>query len=225
MRLFCLFAAPPERDFDWTDTGIEGAYRFVNRVWHLFADLQGVLQPVRACSDLAPAASEAVRSLRYVEHSVVKKVGDDIALRNQFNTAIAAIMELVNAVAKYQAELSQAEEGRRALSSAMASVLTLLYPFTPHMCEEIWQALGHAEAMDAEPWPQWSGDALVTATSTVVVQVNGKLRGRIEVPTGSGSDVLEKAALEDPAVSRHLQGKTVLKVVVVPERLVNIVVR
>ncbi|MBO6002992.1 MAG: leucine--tRNA ligase [Mailhella sp.] len=225
VRLFCLFAAPPERDFDWTDSGIEGAYRFVNRVWHLFADLQGVLQPVHACSDLSPATSEAVRSLRYVEHSVVKKVGDDIAGRNQFNTAIAAIMELVNAVAKYHADLSQSEEGKRALSSAMASVLTLLYPFTPHMCEEIWQELGHDEAMDSEPWPQWSKDALVTETCTVVVQVNGKLRGRIEVPAGSGPDVLEKTALEDPAVSRHLEGKAVAKVVVVPGRLVNIVVR
>ena len=225
VRLFCLFAAPPERDFDWTDSGIEGAYRFVNRVWHLFADLQGVLHPVHACSDLSPATSEAVRSLRYVEHSVVKKVGDDIAGRNQFNTAIAAIMELVNAVAKYHADLSQTEEGKRALSSAMASVLTLLYPFTPHMCEEIWQELGHEEAMDSEPWPQWSKDALVTETCTVVVQVNGKLRGRIEVPAGSGPDVLEKTALEDPAVSRHLEGKTVAKVVVVPGRLVNIVVR
>ncbi|MBQ3891984.1 MAG: leucine--tRNA ligase [Mailhella sp.] len=225
VRLFCLFAAPPERDFDWTDSGIEGAYRFVNRVWHLFADLQGVLHPVHACSDLSPATSEAVRSLRYVEHSVVKKVGDDIAGRNQFNTAIAAIMELVNAVAKYHADLSQTEEGKRALSSAMASVLTLLYPFTPHMCEEIWQELGHEEAMDSEPWPQWSKDALVTETCTVVVQVNGKLRGRIEVPAGSGPDVLEKTALEDPAVSRHLEGKAVAKVVVVPGRLVNIVVR
>ncbi len=225
VRLFCLFAAPPERDFDWTDSGIEGAYRFVNRVWHLFADLQTVLQPVHACSDLAPASLEAVRSLRYTEHSVVKKVGDDIADRNQFNTAIAAIMELVNAITRFQAELLQTEEGRRALSSAMASVLTLLYPFTPHMCEEIWQELGHEHAMDSEPWPQWNQAALITENSTIVVQVNGKLRGRIEVPAGSGEDVLKKEALSDASVARHLEGKTVVKVIVVPERLVNIVVR
>ncbi|MBP3729986.1 MAG: leucine--tRNA ligase [Mailhella sp.] len=225
VRLFCLFAAPPERDFDWTDSGIEGAYRFVNRVWHMFSEMQDVLSPVSACSDMSASSSASVRALRLAEHAAVKKVGEDIADRNQFNTAIAAIMELLNAISLYRAELSGSEDGRRALSSAMSSVLTLLYPFTPHMCEEIWQELGHEKELDTEVWPQWKPEALSTDTVTVVVQVNGKLRGRIDAPAGSDKEALVKAALADSAVARHLDGKTIVKTVVVPEKLVNIVVR
>ena len=225
VRLFCLFAAPPERDFDWTDSGIEGAHRFVSRVWHLFAEMQEKLSPVLACSDLGPASSESVRALRLAEHAAVKKVGSDIAERNQFNTAISAIMELVNSVSQYRGELEQSEEGCRALSSAMATVLTLLYPFTPHMCEEIWQALGHASGMDGVLWPEWKQEALATDNVTVVLQVNGKLRGRMEIPSGSGKEAMEKAALASPAVLRYLEGKTLVKVVSVPGKLVNIVIR
>lgn len=223
VRLFCLFAAPPERDFDWTDSGIEGASRFVNRVWRMFADMESVLAPVKACSYLAPAKDEAIKALRRIEHATVKKVGDDIGLRNQFNTAIAAIMELVNAVNQYREELSSTEEGRACLSSAMATVLVTLFPFTPHLCEEIWQALGHENRLDAETWPQWKEEALAQEALTVVVQVNGKLRGRVEVPAESSEEELRQAALANAGIGRHLAGKTVRKVIVVPGKLVNIV--
>ncbi|WP_077072375.1 leucine--tRNA ligase [Mailhella massiliensis] len=223
VRLFCLFAAPPERDFDWSDSGIEGSYRFVSRVWRMFAEMQSVLKPVLPCSDLTPAASDAIRALRLSEHATVKKVGEDIAERNQFNTAIAAIMELVNAVNQYREELSATEEGRNALSSAMATVLAMLFPFTPHMCEEVWQELGHADALDDVSWPAWSEEALKRDVVTVVVQVNGKLRGKVEVPAGSSREELEKAALAERSIQNHIAGKTVRKVVVVPGKLVNIV--
>ena len=223
VRLFCLFAAPPERDFDWSDSGIEGSYRFVSRVWRMFAEMQSVLKPVLPCSDLTPAASDAIRALRLSEHATVKKVGEDIAERNQFNTAIAAIMELVNAVNQYREELSATEEGRNALSSAMATVLAMLFPFTPHMCEEVWQELGHADALDDVRWPAWSEEALKRDVVTVVVQVNGKLRGKVEVPAGSSREELEKAALAERSIQNHIAGKTVRKVVVVPGKLVNIV--
>lgn len=223
VRLFCLFAAPPERDFDWTDSGIEGASRFVSRVWRMFADMEALLAPVKACSDLSPARDEAIRSLRRIEHATVKKVGDDIGSRSQFNTAIAAIMELVNAVNQYREELAATQAGCACLSSAMATVLTLLFPFTPHLCEEIWQALGHEDMLDAETWPEWKEEALARDAITVVVQVNGKLRGRVEVPAGSGEDEVRGAALADAAIVRHLEGKTVRKVIVVPGKLVNIV--
>ena len=223
VRLFCLFAAPPERDFDWSDSGIEGSYRFVSRVWRMFSEMQSILKPVNACSDLSPAASDAIRALRLSEHATVKKVGEDIAERNQFNTAIAAIMELVNAVNQYREELSATEEGRTALSSAMATVLVMLFPFTPHMCEEVWQQLGHADSLDDVRWPAWSGDALKKDVITVVVQVNGKLRGKVEVPADSSREELEKAALAERSIQNHLAGKTVRKVIVVPGKLVNIV--
>ena len=223
VRLFCLFAAPPERDFDWSDSGIEGAYRFVSRVWRMFSEMQSILKPVPACSDLSPAAGDAIRALRLSEHATVKKVGEDIAERNQFNTAIAAIMELVNAVNQYREELSATEEGRNALSSAMATVLVMLFPFTPHMCEEVWQELGHADSLDDVLWPVWKEEALKRDVITVVVQVNGKLRGKVEVPAGASREDLEKAALAERSIQNHIAGKTVRKVIVVPGKLVNVV--
>ena len=223
VRLFCLFAAPPERDFDWSDSGIEGSYRFVSRVWRMFSEMQSVLKPVPACSDLSPAASDAIRALRLSEHATVKKVGEDIAERNQFNTAIAAIMELVNSVNQYREELSATEEGRMALSSAMSTVLVMLFPFTPHMCEEVWQQLGHTDSLDDVRWPEWSGEALKRDVVTVVVQVNGKLRGKVEVPAGASREDLEKAALAERSIQNHIAGKTVRKVIVVPGKLVNVV--
>jgi len=223
VRLFCVFAAPPERDFDWSDSGIEGAARFVNRVWRMFVEMQPLLKPVKPCSDMSAAGNDAIRALRLCEHSTVKKVGDDIAERNQFNTAIAAIMELVNAINQYREELAATEEGRMALSSAMSTVLMLLFPFTPHFCEEIWQELGHETLLDEESWPQWQEEALKKDVITIVVQVNGKLRGRVEVPAGSSREDVEKAALAEPSIVHHLEGKTVRKVIVVPGKLINVV--
>ena len=152
VRLFCLFAAPPERDFDWSDTGIEGASRFLNRIWRLYADTCEVLSPVGACSSTAAdATTAAAKEVRLKEHLTVKKAGEDIGNRYQFNTAIAAIMELVNALYLAKDELATTEEGRKILSSAMATVLTLLAPSTPHVCEELWEDLGHAGASIRSP--------------------------------------------------------------------------
>jgi leucyl-tRNA synthetase len=224
VRLFCLFAAPPERDFDWSDAGIEGSFRFVSRVWRMFAEMQDILKPVAACSDLSETSDAAIRDLRRWEHATAKKVGEDIAERNQFNTAIAAIMELCNAVNQHREALSATEEGRMALSSAMSTILVMLCPFTPHMCEEVWQSLGHEDSMDDVRWPEWNEEALKRDVVTIVVQVNGKLRGKVEVPAGSANDVVEQAALAEPSIQNHIEGKTVRKVIVVPGKLVNVVV-
>ena len=151
-------------------------------------------------------------------------MGEDIAERNQFNTAIAAIMELCNAVNQHREALSATEEGRMALSSAMSTILVMLCPFTPHMCEEVWQALGHEDSMDDVRWPEWHEEALKRDVVTIVVQVNGKLRGKVEVPAGSANDVVEQAALAEPSIQNHIEGKTVRKVIVVPGKLVNVVV-
>lgn len=224
VRLFCLFAAPPERDFDWSDTGIEGSSRFLNRVWRLFGELRPCLSAVKACASSDSCAdNHAARELRLREHATVKKVGEDIGNRYQFNTAIASIMELVNELYLSKDELISTAEGKEALSSAMATVLTLLYPFTPHLCEELWEDLGHQSSLSDESWPQWQESALKRDMVTVVIQVNGKLRGKIEVPADASREDVEKLALADEAVLRHTEGLTVRKVVVVPGKLVNVV--
>lgn len=224
VRLFCLFAAPPERDMDWNDSGIEGSFRFLNRVWRLFFELKEELHTVSACSSSTEQANTPLaRELRLKEHATVKKAGADVGNKYQFNTAIAAVMELVNAMYQAKDELVLTQEGQAVLSSAMATVLTLLSPITPHFCEELWEKLGHTKRIDEELWPEWSSEALVRDQLTIVVQVNGKLRGKIEVPADIAKADLEKSALN--AVEKYLDGLTVRKVIVVPSKLVNVVAK
>ena len=224
VRLFCLFAAPPERDFDWSDSGIEGASRFLQRVWRLFVEEEGRFLPVRGCSaTAADVLNDTARDLRRREHLTVKKAGEDMSRRFQFNTAIAAVMELVNAMYLAREKMGQEEGDRRVFSSAMASVLTLLSPITPHICEELWERLGHTSSLQDEPWPVWDEAALQQDSVTIALQVNGKLRGTIDVPAQADKAALEAAARDDAAVQRHTAGLTIRKVIVVPGKLVNIV--
>lgn len=224
VRLFCLFAAPPERDFDWSDSGIEGASRFLNRVWRLFAEIHPHLAPVSACScTAAQALTPTAREVRLREHATVKKAGEDIGNRYQFNTAIAAVMELVNALYLAKDELTGDENGRAVLSSAMATVLTLLSPITPHLCEELWECSGHAASIADEPWPTWSPEALERDMVTIVIQLNGKLRSKMEAPADASRERVEQMALADPNISNRLSGLTVRKIVVIPGKLVNVV--
>ena len=224
VRLFCLFAAPAERDFDWSDSGIEGASRFIGRVWRLFDDEKDRLLPLKACQSTAQdAQSDEARDLRRREHLTVKKCNEDMGDRFQFNTAIAAVMELVNAMYLSREKLGASEGDRRVFSSAMASVLTLLSPITPHVCEELWQRLGHGTALSDELLPRWDDAATVQDMLTVALQVNGKLRGTVQIPAAADKAAMEQAALADASVQRHIDGLTVRKVVVVPGKLVNIV--
>jgi len=224
VRLFCLFAAPPERDFDWTESGIEGAYRFVGRVWRLCEELEGLLPPVRACQATAKdAASPLAREVRLKEHATVKKATQDIMQKFQFNTAIAAGMELVNALYLAKDDLLQSEEGKKILASARATTLTLLAPVIPHACEELWENAGMATLLTDEPWPEYAEEALVRDELEIVVQVNGRLRGKITVAAGAPKDEVEKAALGEANVAKHISSLTVRKVVVIPGKLVNVV--
>lgn len=226
VRLFCLFAAPPERDFDWSDTGIEGSFRFVNRIWRLLEELEGKLSPVAACSATAQDAafSAVAKELRLKEHATVRKTGDDINNRYQFNTAIASVMELVNALYLAKDELATSEQGCKCLSSAVATVLTLMSPFTPHLSEELWTSLGHSGTASEQAWPEWSEEALQRDTITIVVQVNGKLRGKLEVAADASREEVEALALAEENVARYLEGKTLRKVIIVPGKLVNVVI-
>ena len=225
VRLFCLFAAPPERDFDWSDSGIEGSYRFLQRVWRLFEENRDRIVTIKACgATAADAVNDEARSLRRKEHLTVKKVSEDMQPdRSQFNTAISAVMELVNAMYLAREKMGRSEAENRIFSSAMASVLTLLAPFTPHLCDELWERMGHNGLLINEAWPAWEEAALAQDTVTIALQVNGKLRGTIEAPAGADKAALEELARADANVLRHTNGLTIRKVIVVPGKLVNIV--
>lgn len=224
VRLFCLFAAPPERDFNWSEAGIEGASRFLHRVWRLFGETQAMLLPMHAAESTASDADTAAsRDLRRKEHETIKKVTGDIENRFQINTAIAAIMELVNSLYTFRERSELTEGEKRVFASALATVLTLLAPVAPHISAELWQKMGHNNDVSNEPWPKWSESALERDLLTIALQVNGKLRGSMEIEAGAPKEAYESAALANPAVIRHTEGKTVRKVIVVPGKLVNIV--
>ncbi len=224
VRLFCLFAAPPERDFDWSDAGIEGSARFLQRVWRLYQELRPYIFAMNPCSSTKEQADTTeAKNLRLREHSTVKKVSEDIGNRYQFNTAIAAIMELVNDTFAVKEMLIQNENGKAILSSAMATIITLLSPITPHICEEFWQDLGHTNLVGSVAWPTYKEEALEKDILTIVIQINGKLRGKVDAPSAVSKEELEKLAINEPNIQKHLEGLTIRKVIVIPGKLVNIV--
>ncbi len=228
VRLFLLFAAPAERDLDWSDSGIEGAQRFTHRLWRLAEDLAPVLRPVQPCSagtqDVVAAGLPAAAELRHKEHATVVKVESDIADRFQFNTAIAAIMELVNTLYQTRDALRHSEPGSRLLSSAMATTLAVLSPVTPHLCEELWRRMGHEQGLARQSWPAHDPAALVRDEVTIVVQVNGKVRSKLTVPANASEEHVKEQALASENIQRHLEGRRVLKMIVVPGKLLNIVI-
>ncbi|SHN67859.1 leucine--tRNA ligase [Desulfovibrio litoralis] len=225
VRLFCLFAAPPERDFDWTDSGIEGAFRFVQRVWRLVEELLPELTTCVACASTeADVTSPEAKEVRYKEHFTVQKVEQDINTKFQFNTAIAAVMELVNVVYQNKDSLKQSEQGRKVLSSAIATILTLLQPIVPHFTEELWENLGHKEPLATQTYPTYDPKALEKDLMTIVIQINGKLRSKIEVASSMPETEVKALALAEPNIVKHIEGKSIKKELYVPGKLINIVV-
>jgi leucyl-tRNA synthetase len=223
-RLFILFASPPEKDLEWSDQGIEGAFRFLWRLWRLCEDLSPVLVAAEPCSDAELPLSGAARELRRKEHDTVRRVTRDIENKFQFNTAIAALMELVNEMLQVKDELKDTPQGAAVLSSALAALLTVLSPVAPHICEELWTFMGHATQLANRPWPAYAESALTRDEVTLVVQVNGKVRGKVTLPADASEDEARSQALAVDNVARHVEGKTVRKVVVIPGKLVSIVV-
>ncbi len=217
-RLFTMFASPPEQTLEWSDEGVQGASRFLRRLW------SAVYEHVRAGSpgDLAGAAlTEPQRALRRAAHQALAKATDDIGRRHNFNTAIAACMELLNAVGRFE---DATPAGRVVRHEALEIIVRVLAPIVPHLCHALWQALGHERAVVDERWPEVDPAALVRDTVEMVVQVNGKLRGRIRVASGAAESDVRTAALEAEHVDRFVAGKPVRKVIIVPGKLVNIVV-
>lgn len=221
-RLFALFAAPPEKDLEWSDQGVEGAYRFLTRLWRFVLQHRELLVPLN--SDLQEESFSAeLRELRRMIHRTIKKVTNDIESRFHFNTAIAAIMELFNALSLTASDEAKLEEGAALIKSGLETLVILLCPFVPHLASELWEQLGHREHLDTIRWPVYSDEALEEERLLIVVQVDGRVRGKIMVPSDATGDVIEAEALKDPKVKGFLQGKEVRRVIQVPRRLVNIV--
>ena len=220
-RLFTLFAAPPEKDLEWSDQGVEGAYRFLSRLWRLIFQ-QRKLWPSGDGTNSTGELSPELRDLRRIIHRTIKKVSDDIEERFHFNTAIAAIMELFNALSAAAQRGDGSHASAAVLREGLETVILLLAPFVPHFASELWQ-LGHPERIDQVPWPAYSADAIEEEKLLIVVQINGKVRGKITVPADVTQERVETEALADPKVAGLLDGKKVQRVVYVPRRLVNIV--
>ncbi len=217
-RLFMMFAAPPEQSLEWSDQGVQGAYRFIRRLW------KAVYEHVAAGAVPGTATMDALtgeqRTLRRQVHQTLVKVTDDLGRRRVFNTAVAAVMELMNALDKFT---DTTAPGRWLRQEALEKVVLMLSPIVPHICHALWRELGHEGALIDERWPERDASALAQESVEIVLQVNGKLRGRIVVPVGASEADVKEAALADPAVMRWVEGKPIRKVIVVPGKLVNVV--
>ncbi|MDR9435951.1 MAG: leucine--tRNA ligase [Thiohalophilus sp.] len=218
-RLFMMFAAPPEQSLEWSDAGVDGGYRFLKRLW---ARVQQHVEGGPAGAVDAASLSDKQKSLRRQVHETIAKCTDDMGRRFTFNTAIAAVMELMNALGKFDDE---SPAGRAVVQEALETAVLLLSPIVPHITHVLWQALGHEDAVIEQRWPQADESALVREEVELVVQVNGKLRGRISVPVDAERNQIEQAAQQEENVQRFIEGKGIIKLIVVPGKLVNIVVK
>jgi leucyl-tRNA synthetase len=224
VRLFCLFASPPEKDLEWSEQGVEGAFRFLHRVWRLVEDWAELLQPAEMPGKDADLP-EDLRALRRKTHGTIKRVTEDIENRFHFNTAISAVMELVNSLYSLE-ERRKAPDPRAAavMREAVEAVVILLSPFVPHVCEELWQVLGHRDSAAKVSWPAYDEQALRDDEVLMVIQVNGKLRSRITVGAHASEAEVKQAVLANERVQEVLQGQSIKKFVVVPKKLVNLVI-
>lgn len=222
-RLYTMFMGPPDRDIDWTDDGIRGAFRFLNRVWHLIIANIDRLGPAGSNADSA-TLDESGASLWRRVHRTIKKVSEDIEDRFSFNTAVAAIMELFNELSPYMADDSA---DAALMRQAVDSLILILSPFTPFVCEELWQRTGHEDSILDQSWPEYQDSALEDDTIELPIQVNGKLRAHITVPAAAAADreALKEAALADERVKEVLQGKELIKVIAIPGKMVSLVVK
>jgi leucyl-tRNA synthetase len=222
-RLFCLFAAPPEKDLEWSEQGVEGGFRFINRVWRLAQLWMDSIKAVSPFTDHPDRLTGDIRTLYKTAHATVKKVTIDIEDRFHFNTAISAIMELVNACYGIDGAQDDPREPQVKRFTLEAIVL-LLSPIIPHLSEELWEAMGHTESILLAPWPTYREDALAKDDLLIVIQVNGKLRSRFTVSPDADEETLKSMAMEDERVQKFIYGKPIKKVIVVKDKLVNIVI-
>jgi leucyl-tRNA synthetase len=244
LRLFVMFVAPPEKEVEWTDSGLDGSFRFLARVWrlvdHWCETIGGEgIDAADACKDL----TEAERALRRKTHETIRRVTIDIEQRQQLNTAISAMMELVNDLYAFSEQTITGPPGRRAeedadhvgepergeticvVREAVDALVRMLAPFAPHTCEELWEMLDHETTLAEETWPEFNAEVAKADEIVVPVQINGKVRSRLTVAAETPERELERLALADPVVRKYTAGKTVKKVVVARGRLVSVVVQ
>jgi leucyl-tRNA synthetase len=222
LRLFCLFAAPPERDLDWSDQGVEGAHRFLNRVWRLVAEHAGQLKDVKPFEGEKELSGDS-RDLYRKTHQTIKRVTNDIETRFHFNTAISAVMELVNTIQALKDGVLSDPSGASILLSALETVVVLLSPLVPHLADESWEALGHTGCLLKVSWPKYREQAIAEDQILIVVQVNGKVRSRFHIRADADDEMIKGAALADERIVARLGSRPVKKVIVVQKKLVNIV--
>ncbi|CEO05475.1 leucine--tRNA ligase [Paraclostridium sordellii] len=217
-RLFVLFAAPPERDLEWSDQGVEGCFRFLNRVYRLVDELADITKSEATLGEL----TKEDKAMRFTINATLKKVTEDLNEKFGFNTAISALMELINEMYKYK-ELENRNDA--VIKEAIETIVTILAPFAPHIGEELWTMIGKDGSIFDISWPSYDESALVKDEVEVVVQVNGKVRGKLSVASNISREEMQEAAMNDEKIKTLVEGKTIVKVIAVPKKLVNIVVK
>jgi leucyl-tRNA synthetase len=225
LRLYVMFVAPPEKEVEWNDSGLDGSYRWLFRVWQIAQQWRAAAASGRGSIEAAALTADD-RALRRKTHDTIRRVTADVDVRQQFNTAISAMMELVNDLYAYtkRQEADRSAQAPLVVKEALDSLIVMLSPFAPHTAEELWEQFGHSGTLAAARWPVFDAEAAKAEEIVIPVQVNGKLRGRLTVPPDIGDAELEKLALAEPAVQPYVQGKTVKKTVIAKGRLVSIVV-
>jgi leucyl-tRNA synthetase len=220
VRLFIMFAAPPEQSLEWSDSGVEGAFRFLKRLWRqTYLHILAGGGSAKALDK--QALTEEQQTMRRFLHQTIQKVSDDFGRRITFNTAIAANMELLNTLSKFTEESQNAKSIRQ---EALEAIVLMLSPIVPHICDQLWLDLGHEQSIVSQPWPKVDGDALAQDTMELVVQINGKLRSKVSVLVTASATEIEAIAMNDEQVKRFIEDKPIKKVIVVPKKLINIVV-
>ena len=219
-RLFILFTAPPEKELEWNDKGVEGAYRFINRVFRIVDEFLYVFDGKKEVND---KLTKDDKELNYMLNVTIKRVTEDIGERFNLNTAISAIMELVNEMYQYKDKVAKQDRNEGLLCDVIQKLILILAPYIPHAAEELWQAIGNKESVHTKAWPKYDAKATVKDEVEIVLQINGKIREKLVVSVDMTKDEIEKVALENDRVKELLEGKTIVKVIVVPKKLVNIV--
>lgn len=221
-RLFILFAAPPEKELDWSDAGVEGSYRFLNRVYRLVYDYVTEYGAVETASSAPVVEGERDKSLNYRLHTTIKKVTEDAGGRFSFNTAVSSIMELVNELYKYR---QSGDINKVLMDRAVQDMILVLNPFAPHLCEELWAMLGHEDRVYQAKWPEYDESALVLDEVEIILQVNGKIKDKIVMPHNATKEMMEEKARNSEKITEAAEGKTMVKVIVIPGKLVNFVIK
>jgi leucyl-tRNA synthetase len=219
VRLFMMFAAPPEQSLEWSDKAVNGAYRFLRKFWKIVLKRIDDIVGIEAINP-DDAFNDSQKELRKITHKTIAKVSDDIGRRYTFNTAIAAIMKLSNDVSSYQIET---DLDRKVVREALESMVLLLSPIVPHICNHLWIELGHKNAVVNESWPIYNENLTVDDTLEIVIQVNGKLRARLNVPANTDEKTLKELAFNEPKIAKFISDQKIKKTIIVPRKLINIV--